>query len=169
MVPTTSSHALDTSKNLHPLAFPYVYEGTTPPNPDRQDVPHPHQIIEGPNSEIIVPDLGNDRVWIIHRDAKEDSGLKIAGYYQAPAGSGPRHGVVSKDGALISPAPSWLFYRKLTAACRQDSLHPHRVEPNCPRLPPVRRCALFASQTHIRQQHGPTYCPRESPEISRSF
>ena len=98
LVHTTSSHALDTSKTVQPLAFPYVYKDTTAPNPDRQDTPHPHQIIEGPDGEIIVPDLGNDRVWILHRDSKEETGLKIVGYYQAPAGSGPRHGVVSKDG-----------------------------------------------------------------------
>jgi hypothetical protein len=46
---------------------------------------------------LYVPDLGSDRVWLVKRDG--DSGLKIEGYLQAPAGSGPRHAVLSIDGS----------------------------------------------------------------------
>ena len=100
LIPTTQSHALDTSSKLKPLYFPYIYKDITPPNPDRQDTSHPHQIIEGPGDVLFVPDLGCDRVWVVHRDSASDSGLKITGHLQCPKGSGPRHGVVSKDGEL---------------------------------------------------------------------
>ena len=97
LIPTDNSHCLDTSSTLKPLYFPYIYKGITPPNPERQDTSHPHQIIEGPSGELYVPDLGCDRIWVVHRDQSSDSGLKIQGHLQTPKGSGPRHGVVSKN------------------------------------------------------------------------
>ncbi|KAK1926862.1 Lactonase, 7-bladed beta-propeller-domain-containing protein [Papiliotrema laurentii] len=94
--PTTASGALAAESQSPNLHFPFPYEGKSKPNEERQDTPHPHQIVEGENGVLYVPDLGSDRVWLVKRDG--DSGLKIEGYLQAPAGSGPRHAVLSIDG-----------------------------------------------------------------------
>ncbi|KAG8938134.1 hypothetical protein FRC03_007625, partial [Tulasnella sp. 419] len=60
------------------------------PNQSRQTSPHPHQAIQY-NNEILVPDLGADKVW---RLTKSGSSWSIGGSVQQPAGSGPRHAVV---------------------------------------------------------------------------
>jgi len=53
-------------------------------------------VIEGEGGKLYVPDLGNDRVWIVKRDG--ESGLKVDGWLQANEGAGPRHAAFSKDG-----------------------------------------------------------------------
>ncbi|KAF4547983.1 Lactonase-like protein 1 [Elsinoe fawcettii] len=65
------------------------------PNPDRQDAPHPHQVILDPTeSFIVVPDLGSDllRVFAINEDAT----LTPTTDYNVAPGSGPRHGAFLK-------------------------------------------------------------------------
>ncbi|KAJ8120257.1 hypothetical protein ONZ43_g2987 [Nemania bipapillata] len=62
------------------------------PNPDRQDVPHPHQAILDPTSGfILVPDLGADLVRVYQADA---SNLKLTPIepLKVTPGAGPRHG-----------------------------------------------------------------------------
>ncbi|WVF72106.1 hypothetical protein IAT40_006918 [Kwoniella sp. CBS 6097] len=78
------------------LELPFVYKDKEAPNPERQDASHAHQVLEGENGTLYVPDLGSDRVWVIEREG--ESGLKIKGWLQAPPGTGPRHAVISKDG-----------------------------------------------------------------------
>jgi 6-phosphogluconolactonase (cycloisomerase 2 family) len=59
------------------------------PNKERQEGSHAHQAYYIPElGEILVPDLGGDRVY---RFAKDGSEWKIAGHIQYPEGSGPRH------------------------------------------------------------------------------
>ncbi|TYJ56647.1 hypothetical protein B9479_002577 [Cryptococcus floricola] len=62
------------------LKFDLVYteQGQTPPNPERQDASHCHQVIEGDDSILYVPDLGNDRVWVVWRGG--ESGLSVKGW-----------------------------------------------------------------------------------------
>lgn len=44
---------------------------------------------------LYAPDLGADRVWILHRNRTD---LEICGWLQCPPGTGPRHAVLSPDG-----------------------------------------------------------------------
>ncbi|WWC89948.1 uncharacterized protein L201_004877 [Kwoniella dendrophila CBS 6074] len=78
------------------LKFEYLYKDGNAPNPERQDTPHAHQVIEGENNTLYVCDLGNDRIWVIEK--KGLNTLSIKGWLQAPPGTGPRHATFSKDG-----------------------------------------------------------------------
>ncbi|WVW81128.1 hypothetical protein I302_103119 [Kwoniella bestiolae CBS 10118] len=82
-----------------PLGFPYPYQNQEPPNKDRQEANHLHQVIEHEGGKLYCPDLGADRIWIIER--REASGLEMTGWLQCPAGSGPRHAVISADGSHL--------------------------------------------------------------------
>ncbi|KAL0254053.1 hypothetical protein I308_101432 [Cryptococcus tetragattii IND107] len=96
--PITSDFTLSSSSASPLLKFPLIYEvqQQTAPNPERQDTAHCHQIIEGNEGTLYVPDLGNDRVWVVWREG--ESGLSVKGWCQAPSGSGPRHACISNDG-----------------------------------------------------------------------
>lgn len=62
------------------------------PNPERQDVPHPHQAILDPTARfILVPDLGADLVRVYQADAGSLNLKPIAPLKVTP-GAGPRHG-----------------------------------------------------------------------------
>ncbi|KAI0538455.1 putative isomerase YbhE [Xylaria digitata] len=62
------------------------------PNPERQDVPHPHQAILDPTARfILVPDLGADLVRVYQADANNLKLTPIAPLKVTP-GAGPRHG-----------------------------------------------------------------------------
>lgn len=60
------------------------------PNTGRQQSSHAHQAILHPDRcEMLVPDLGADKVW---RFSKNDTGKwEIRGFVQYEPGSGPRH------------------------------------------------------------------------------
>ncbi|KAL7413074.1 Lactonase, 7-bladed beta-propeller-domain-containing protein [Mrakia frigida] len=84
--------------------FPFNPSDSPLRNPDRQDAPHPHQIVEveveGSGREIFVPDLGSDvvaRLRIVGegKDLKWEQvdSIEIKG----DEGGGPRHILVSKD------------------------------------------------------------------------
>ncbi|OCF45438.1 hypothetical protein I317_00684 [Kwoniella heveanensis CBS 569] len=94
--PFNADGSLSTTSESPILHLPFVYKDQESPNPERQDASHAHQVLEGENGIIYVPDLGSDRVWVIEREG--ESGLKIKGWLQAPPGTGPRHAVISKDG-----------------------------------------------------------------------
>ncbi|KDQ56245.1 hypothetical protein JAAARDRAFT_59153 [Jaapia argillacea MUCL 33604] len=70
------------------------------PNPERQKVPHPHQIIIHPErEELLVPDLGSDKVL---RYFKTDSGIwETKGFVEYQPGGGPRH-VAFYEGVLFT-------------------------------------------------------------------
>ena len=93
-----SGGELSSTSKSPPLKFPFVYENKDAPDPQRQDEPHPHQVVEAANQDLFVPDLGGDRIWVVRREGLDE--LVIKGYLQCPGGSGPRHCVVSADGAL---------------------------------------------------------------------
>ncbi|KAJ3932612.1 MAG: Lactonase, 7-bladed beta-propeller-domain-containing protein [Lentinula lateritia] len=70
------------------------------PNQERQLSPHTHQVIYiDEYNEILVPDLGGDRVYRLKKDAKGT--WSIAGHIDHEAGSGPRH-VAVHDGYLYT-------------------------------------------------------------------
>lgn len=95
---------LVTSHRIGPDGAPGPVLGThrftgSGPDPDRQSVPHAHQVVPF-GSEILVVDLGTDR---IHRLALDSSGrFSESGHpIPVPAGSGPRHLVVDSTDRLI--------------------------------------------------------------------
>ncbi|KAF8608340.1 3-carboxy-cis,cis-mucoante lactonizing enzyme [Ceratobasidium sp. AG-I] len=60
-------------------------------------VSHPHQVVEL-DDELLVPDLGADKVWRLTQDPLGQTGVpnwQVRGFVQQPTGSGPRHVVVS--------------------------------------------------------------------------
>jgi 6-phosphogluconolactonase (cycloisomerase 2 family) len=101
--PVTSTSDIAPESESPNLKFPFLYEGKKAPNPTRQDTSHPHQVIEGEGGKLYVPDLGNDRIWIVKREG--ESGLKVDGYLQSNEGAGPRHAALSTDGGSFPPHP----------------------------------------------------------------
>lgn len=91
------AHALTTyklSQDGHFTPF-QQFDFTMPkpgPNPERQEAPHPHQVIVDPSAQyFVVPDLGADLLRIFCIDAQT---LRIDPRkpFELPPGSGPRHG-----------------------------------------------------------------------------
>ncbi len=63
----------------------------TGPNPERQDVSHPHMIVSTPDNRFaVVPDLGTDKVYLYALDAERGK-LSLSQTLDMPAGAGPRH------------------------------------------------------------------------------
>ena len=83
--------------------FPYASIGHGP-DIVRQRQCHIHQILEDKRGLLYALDLGSDRVWIFRREGTK---LEQSGWFQCPAGSGPRHAVITPDG------------KKLLAACKR--------------------------------------------------
>ncbi|TCD61625.1 hypothetical protein EIP91_008149 [Steccherinum ochraceum] len=71
------------------------FEGSGP-RKDRQEAPHPHQVIFHPDrEELLIPDLGSDK---LRRLAKSENGEWVQrGDVKYEPGSGPRHVAVYKD------------------------------------------------------------------------
>ena len=66
------------------------HEGSGP-NPDRQEVSHPHMIVATPDNRFaVVPDLGTDKVYLYALDAGAGT-LSLSQTLDLPAGAGPRH------------------------------------------------------------------------------
>ncbi|KIV98823.1 uncharacterized protein PV09_09436 [Verruconis gallopava] len=78
-------------------AFPYEQVGHGP-NADRQRQCHIHQVVETRCGLLYAPDLGSDRVWILRR---HETKLEVCGWLECPAGTGPRHAVISPDEKIM--------------------------------------------------------------------
>ncbi|KAK3069758.1 hypothetical protein LTR53_011653 [Teratosphaeriaceae sp. CCFEE 6253] len=66
------------------------------PNSARQDAPHPHEVVLGPNGDFLyAPDLGADviRVWSVE---KSTGTLTACPAVKVPGGTGPRHAAFKK-------------------------------------------------------------------------
>ncbi|WVQ80284.1 hypothetical protein IAT38_002389 [Cryptococcus sp. DSM 104549] len=98
LFPLLPSGLLSPDSTSTPLKFPFVYSGQTAPH-KRQDAAYAHQCQEGEGGVLYVPDLGNDRVWVVGREG--ESGLEVKGWLQAPGGTGPRHCLLSQDGKYL--------------------------------------------------------------------
>lgn len=65
----------------------------------RQEAPHAHAIYPHPiNNQVFIPDLGNDKIWIMGYDG---AGMLTPGsqpYLEVSSESGPRHIAISDDG-----------------------------------------------------------------------
>ncbi|KAM4062655.1 lactonase, 7-bladed beta-propeller domain-containing protein [Hirsutella rhossiliensis] len=76
------------------------------PNKERQDKPHPHQVVpDGADGRFVaVPDLGTDSIHILA--AQDDGGYALVNHVPVePAGCGPRHGAFYPPG----PQPATHF------------------------------------------------------------
>ncbi|KAG8774351.1 hypothetical protein FRC12_002033 [Ceratobasidium sp. 428] len=67
---------------------PILFSGSGP-NSARQSSPHPHQIFPTSSTELLVPDLGSDRVVRLEKN-REGEWAEI-GDVKAGSGEGPRH------------------------------------------------------------------------------
>lgn len=67
--------------------------------PDRQDAPHPHDVIIDPtNSYILTPDLGADLIRIFAIDTQRNDGTLIeCEPHKTTPGNGPRHAVFNHN------------------------------------------------------------------------
>lgn len=81
---------------LEPRYPPLKFEGTGK-NPERQEKPHPHQVVVY-DDEVLVPDLGTDQVWRLLKDA--EGRWNIQGSVAGEPGAGMRHVVVHGPSAL---------------------------------------------------------------------
>ncbi len=69
-----------------------VYHHGSSINKERQESPHPHMIIQVPNSSLVlVPDLGTDKIMIYNLSDDGNLSPALQPYLEVPAGSGPRH------------------------------------------------------------------------------
>jgi len=116
--------------------FDIVQLSGSGPNTERQQSSHPHQAILHPErEELLVPDLGADKVW---RFSKNDTGKwEVRGCVQYQPGSGPRH-VAFFDGMLytlteltntvtahqLPPLPSEPTLTHVTSTLSRPSLAP---------------------------------------------
>jgi len=70
------------------------------PDPDRQQTPHAHQILTGPDGRIYAADLGTDRIWVYAMDGKSGTLTPASQpWLSLPPGSGPRHFTFGRHGA----------------------------------------------------------------------
>lgn len=90
------------SVSVHPVAdgslrayTDLVLHSGSGPRRDRQDTPHPHQIVVGPDGSVTVVDLGIDR--LVHYRLIGGQ-LSVTGATELPPGTGPRHYVTHSSG-----------------------------------------------------------------------
>lgn len=76
----------------------------TGPNHERQESSHPHQaVVDSARDQLLVPDLGSDRVRVIALDALPEAlGHDEARDIVVHAGAGPRHLVIAGDLAITA-------------------------------------------------------------------
>ncbi|KAG8880318.1 hypothetical protein FRB97_000931 [Tulasnella sp. 331] len=87
---------------LAPTVEPVKFEFPgTGPSADRQESSHPHQIYPHPSGEeLLVPDLGSDKIWRLKRDDKTKA-WTIKEAINTTKGAGPRHVVVKGNGLYV--------------------------------------------------------------------
>ncbi|GGQ77889.1 lactonase family protein [Couchioplanes azureus] len=72
------------------------------PVADRQEGPHAHMVAPDPNGpDVLVCDLGSDRVWHTRLDPVSGRLTLIGPAAVAEPGTGPRHLLRTRDGALL--------------------------------------------------------------------
>lgn len=73
------------------VASEHIEHEGSGPNPDRQQVSHPHMIVTTPDNRFaVVPDLGADMVYLYALDAAAGK-LSLSQTLDLPPGAGPRH------------------------------------------------------------------------------
>ncbi|KZS96563.1 putative isomerase YbhE [Sistotremastrum niveocremeum HHB9708] len=92
-IPFTPNEPYLFSSAAHTVKF----EGKGP-NPNRQTMSHPHQVYHHPSrEELLVPDLGTDRVYRLLKDDTKDGYWTLRDQISVKPGSGPRHVVVHDE------------------------------------------------------------------------
>jgi 6-phosphogluconolactonase (cycloisomerase 2 family) len=82
---------------------------------ERQKAPHPHQVLEVADGELLIPDLGSDAVY--HYNVSQNGTLVWAGATTVPPGSGPRHGAAGPGGKVYVVAELALQLIELGSGC----------------------------------------------------
>lgn len=86
--------------SLEPVVSEFVQEGSGP-NPDRQEMSHPHAAVFDPAGNFIaVADLGTDETLILSLDAATGELTEVSAANAAP-GAGPRHVVFNAEGTIL--------------------------------------------------------------------
>ncbi|MBK1876496.1 lactonase family protein [Pelagicoccus mobilis] len=89
--PTTCIYPIATDGSIGENALVQSYTGSGP-NKDRQSSPHPHCILQYPNSNFVyVSDLGSDSIHRIDLSSAQSTQQPPEIAYQAVPGAGPRH------------------------------------------------------------------------------
>jgi 6-phosphogluconolactonase len=68
------------------------------PDASRQQGPHPHEVVIGPDNLLYVPDLGLDKVFMYTLHGSRQPLPADPPYVETPPGGGPRHLIFSRDG-----------------------------------------------------------------------
>ncbi|KIO28877.1 hypothetical protein M407DRAFT_242816 [Tulasnella calospora MUT 4182] len=81
-----------------PVKFDFPGTG---PDADRQEASHPHQVAFHPSGkELLIPDLGSDKVWTLGRNAETQS-WEVKGELKTKPGHGPRHLIVKGETVYV--------------------------------------------------------------------
>ncbi|KAL7415319.1 Lactonase, 7-bladed beta-propeller-domain-containing protein [Mrakia frigida] len=110
-----------------------------PLNHERQEAPHPHQIVLHPNEEreIFVPDLGGNLVWRLLWEGGADGRWIVAGKVDGfEDGQGPRHSAVHPDGNFLYTLTEMASALVVHSLPPLDSLKPPIVLHTISILPP---------------------------------
>ncbi len=84
-------YPLDSDGILGEVSEHIEIEDSTGPNPERQDVSHPHMIVTTPDNRFaVVPDLGTDKIYLYALDTARGK-LSPSQALDLPGGAGPRH------------------------------------------------------------------------------
>ncbi|KAG6876390.1 hypothetical protein C0993_003480 [Termitomyces sp. T159_Od127] len=86
--PTDSTRFIDTAPEI------------TFPQPAPPNVSHPHMALQHEN-EVLVPDLGGDKIWRLTQTSKDSGDYEIQGFIPQPVNSGPRHIAISNDRLFV--------------------------------------------------------------------
>lgn len=89
---SVTAYSVNADGSLNPAAQLFEYKEGSNVVIDRQAAAHTHSCVFSPNYEqVIVPDLGADKLRMYHFDAKATQPLTELAGNAAPAGNGPRH------------------------------------------------------------------------------
>jgi len=112
------------------LKFPFIGPG---PNASRQECSHPHEVFQRSATEVLIPDLGADKIWRLSPSA-ETGEWTISGDVACEPGSGPRHiQVVAGDLYVLNELSNTLSHFTLPTALTTTAGH-HSTQP-CTLLP----------------------------------
>jgi len=105
------------------------------PDPERQEASHAHMAVAY-EDEVLVPDLGTDQIHRLHVDA--DGGITEREPITVPAGSGPRHLVITGDHLVLAcelSADLWLARRDGDSWREIGPVRSTRADPSAPVYP----------------------------------
>jgi 6-phosphogluconolactonase len=93
-------HPLASDGGIAAISDLVEYEGSGPVA-DRQEASHPHEVLFDASGNLLVSDLGADRIHV-HRLDEARGRLDCLGSCEAPPGSGPRHLALAGDDLVLA-------------------------------------------------------------------